>query len=124
MNPGEAYAERWIAAWNSMELDRALELWAEDMEFSSPLAAELTGSAVLRGKSAAAAYWREALSRAGELSFELRQALWDPAARTVTILYRRRRGGEVRIAAEIVRLNAEGLGVSGVALHGAPLGDG
>jgi hypothetical protein len=124
MTPGEEFARRWIDAWNSLELPRALALWDDDMEFSSPLAAEITGSAVLRGKPAVAAYWRTALERAGDLRFELRQALWDPAARTVTIVYRRRRANEVRIAAEIIRLNEQGLGVSGIALHGAPLTDG
>lgn len=31
MNEGQEFAARWIAAWNSMELDRALGLWAEDV---------------------------------------------------------------------------------------------
>lgn len=49
------------------------------------------------------------------------QALWDAQARTVTILYRRERGGGVRIATEIIRLNQQGLGIQGTALHGAAL---
>lgn len=121
MNEGQRYAARWIEAWNSMDLERALELWADDMEFCSPLAAEITGSPVLRGKSVVAAYWRRALTQATGLRFELRQALWDPEARTVTILYRRERGTDVRLAAEIIRLSPEGLGVHGIALHGAGL---
>jgi len=104
-----------------MKLDRALALWADDMEFCSPLAAEVTGSAVLRGKNVVAEYWRKALERAGHLHFELIDALWDPDARTVTIVYRRQRGTDVRIAAEIIRLNEQGLGVRGTALHGATL---
>ena len=119
MNEGQEYARRWIDAWNSMDLDRALELWADDMEFSSPLAAQITGSAVLRGKSAVADYWGRALAQAGRLHFELKEAFWDPEARTVIILYRRERGADVRSAAEIIRLNDEGLGVRGIALHGA-----
>ena len=55
------------------------------------------------------------------LYFELVQALWDAEARTVTIVYRRERGEDVRLAAEIIRLNSEGLGVHGTALHGAIL---
>jgi hypothetical protein len=121
MNDGRNYAERWIRAWNSMDLGRALALWADDMEFCSPLAAQVTGSAVLAGKSAAADYWGKALQQAGHLNFELVEALWDPEARTVTIVYRRERGTDFRIAAEVIRLNEHGLGVRGTAFHGAAL---
>ena len=121
MNEGQTYAARWIEAWNSMDLDRALELWADGMAFCSPLAAEITGSPVLRGKAAVADYWRRALAQAARLHFELEQVLWDPEARAVTILYRRERGEDVRFAAEIIHLNAAGLGVHGTALHGPPL---
>lgn len=121
MNEGEAYAARWIDAWNSMVLDQALALWADDMEFCSPLAAEITGSAILRGKAAVARYWETALAQAGRLHFELVEALWDPAVRAVTIIYRRERAGQVRLAAEIIHLDGEGRGVRGLALHGAML---
>jgi hypothetical protein len=119
MNEGEAYATRWIEAWNSMALERALGLWAEEMTFCSPLAAEIAGSAVLEGKAAVADYWARALAAAGRLHFELVEALWDPQARAVTIVYRRTRGGETRLAAEIIHLTEAGLGVRGLALHGA-----
>lgn len=121
MNQGHEYATRWIDAWNSMDLERALALWADDMTFSSPLAAELTGSPTLNGKASAAAYWGRALARGGVLRFELKEALWDAEARTVVIVYRRERGADVRIAAEIIRLNEAGLGDRGLALHGAAL---
>lgn len=121
MSEGASYAARWIAAWNGMNLAAALELWADDMEFWSPLAQELTGAPVLYGKVAVASYWDKALARSGGLRFELVEAHWDAAARAVTILYRRQRGDDFRLAAEIVRLNREGLGVHGVALHGPTL---
>ncbi len=123
MNEGQEYAARWIEAWNSMDLDRALELWSDQIEFCGPLAAEITRSPVLRGKAAVGEYWGRALAQAVRLRFELIQALWDVDARTVTIVYRRERGGDVRVAAEIVRLNEKGLGVHGIALHGASVRD-
>jgi ketosteroid isomerase-like protein len=123
MNEGQTYAARWIDAWNSMDLDRALELWSEEIEFCSPLAAEITGSPVLRGKAAVGEYWGRALAQAARLRFELIEALWDDGARTVTIVYRRARGADVRVAAEIIRLNEKGLGAHGIALHGASLSD-
>ena len=122
MNEGQEYAARWIEAWKSMRVERVLELWADDMEFCSPLAAQITGSAVLRGKLAVAEYWRSALAQASYIHFELTAAYWDPEERTVTIVYRRERGSDVRLAAEIIRLNDDGLGVHGSALHGAVLG--
>lgn len=121
MNEGEQYATRWIAAWNSLDLERALALWADDVEFSSPLAFDLTGQPVLRGKTALEAYWRRALAMAAHLKFELIASFWDPEARTVTILYWRERAGDVRLAAEIALLDGKGLGRKGYALHGAPL---
>ena len=119
MNEGEAYAERWVEAWNSHALDRALALWADDLEFESPLALEITGSPVIRSKAAAAEYWGSALEQVSNLKFELQHVYWDPAKRAVTIIYRRERGDNVRTAAEVVKLNKSGVGVHGVALHGA-----
>lgn len=121
MNQGHEYATRWIEAWNSMDLERALALWADDMTFCSPLAVEITGSPTLEGKAAVADYWGRALARGGKMHFELVEALWDPGARTVVIVYHRERGADVRIAAEVIRLNEVGLGDRGIALHGAAL---
>ena len=91
------------------------------MEFCSPLAAEITGSPVLYGKAAVGAYWVQALAQTVRLHFDLIRALWDIDARTVTIVYRRERDTDIRVAAEIIRLNDKGLGVHGIALHGASL---
>lgn len=122
MNEGQAYARHWVDAWNSGNLDQALALWADDLEFESPLAAELTGSPTIRGKAAVADYWGAALGQVSHLRFELQNVYWDPEQRVVTILYRRERGLDVRTATEIVRLDDAGLGVTGIALHGAQLG--
>lgn len=122
MNDGQTYAVRWIEAWNSGELDQALALWADALEFCSPLAEEITGSATLTGKAAAADYWGRALAGSSHLRFTLIEALWDAEARAVTILYRRERGADIRVAAEVIHLDAKGLGVRGIALHGAAVG--
>ncbi|EYD78112.1 hypothetical protein Rumeso_00295 [Rubellimicrobium mesophilum DSM 19309] len=39
----------------------------------------------------------------------------------MTIVYRRERGDDVRLAAEVIRLNSDGLGVHGIAFHGPAL---
>lgn len=124
MNEGQIYARRWIEAWNSGQLAQALALWSDDLTFESPLAAELTGSPVIRGKAAVADYWGAALAQATSLHFELLHAYWDSEQRVVTIVYRRQRGDDLRTAAEIVRLDHAGLGSHGLALHGAAIDPG
>ncbi|GHJ48189.1 hypothetical protein Cs7R123_55310 [Catellatospora sp. TT07R-123] len=68
-----AFAERWIALWNSRDLEGVLELFADDAVFSSPTAARLGHGAggVVRGKEALRAYWSDALSHNPELHFDL-----------------------------------------------------
>lgn len=121
MNEGQDYAARLIEAWNRKDFEAVLALWSDDMEFCSPLAEELTGSPVLNGKAAVAAYWREALAAEPRLHFELVEAYWDPGSRAVTILYRRQRGADLRLAAELVILDKDCRGARGIALHGAAL---
>ena len=71
MIDAESFAHEWIAGWNARDLDAILAHYADDVVFSSPKAAEITGSARVVGKSALAAYWRAALARSPALHFEL-----------------------------------------------------
>jgi hypothetical protein len=67
------FARHWVKAWNGRDLELLLAHYAEDVEITSPLIAEVTGDPrnSLRGKPAIAAYWREALTRFPDLRFEL-----------------------------------------------------
>lgn len=67
------FAEEWIDAWNRHDLDRVLSHYAEGVEFSSPLIADIAGVAggVLIGKPALRAYWSKGLERIPDLCFEL-----------------------------------------------------
>ncbi len=49
-----ALAHRWIAAWNSQNLERVFALYTDDFEMRSPLIAErgLSSTGTLRGKHA------------------------------------------------------------------------
>jgi hypothetical protein len=71
------FAEEWVAAWNSRDLDRILPHYADDFEMASPYIAIVTGepSGVLKGKAAVAAYWAKALARLPSLHFELHSSL-------------------------------------------------
>jgi len=88
----ECFANEWIAAWNSHDLDRILAHYEDEFEMSSPLipvlVRELSGK--LRGKAAVGAYWAEALRKAPHLRFELVTAL--AGVDSVTIYYKGHRG--------------------------------
>jgi len=69
-----AFAEEWIDAWNSHDMDRILAHYRDDFEMASPLIIErgLAPGGVLKGKPAVAAYWRQALADAQPpIRFEL-----------------------------------------------------
>ena len=69
----ERFADEWIAAWNSRDLNRILSHYSDDFTMSSPRIAALTheASGVLHGKIAVADYWRLALARSPGLRFTL-----------------------------------------------------
>jgi ketosteroid isomerase-like protein len=72
MNAQE-FAERWIALWNSHNLDDILSHYTEDIEITTPMIKMAAGidSGTLRGKEAVAAYWEKALQRIPNLHFTL-----------------------------------------------------
>lgn len=71
-DPG-AFAQSWLDAWNSHDIDGVLAHFADDAVFSSPVARQLLDGSdgVLRGKSAIQSYWEEGLRRIPDLRFEL-----------------------------------------------------
>jgi len=70
-HPLEAFASDWLAAWNAHDLDRILELYEPDFEFSSPVLAKRIPESRghLRGKESARAYWSAAFSPGVNLHF-------------------------------------------------------
>ncbi len=68
-----AFADEWVEAWNSHDLEKVLSHFAGDVVFTSPVAAQfLDGSdGVIRGKAALRAYWAEGLRRIPNLHFEV-----------------------------------------------------
>lgn len=67
------FAEEWIAAWNSHDLDRILTHYAEDVEIITPMIKMALGidNGTLKGKANVADYWSKALQRLPDLHFEL-----------------------------------------------------
>ncbi len=68
-----SFAEDWAKAWNCHDLETVLSHFADDVVFTSPVAAQvLDGSdGVIRGKAALRAYWTEGLRRIPGLQFEV-----------------------------------------------------
>ena len=105
------FADEWIAAWNSHDLDRILAHWAEDCVFTSPLAAQLLGTTgIVRGKAELRTYWQRGLAANPGLRFSLEQVL--VGADSLVISYRNHRQ---QTCAEFLRLDHTGHAVEGAA---------
>ena len=97
------FAQQWLAAWNAHDLDALLEHFAEDVVFTSPVAAQLLADSdgVVRGKAALRAYWTEGLRRIPDLRFEVVGVY--AGIDVLVINYRNQKGGLVN---EVLRFEA------------------
>ena len=99
----QRFAQDWVAAWNSHDLDRILAHYAEDFEMSSPVIVAVTGDASgrLKGKPAVRAYWAKALQLIPDLHFELRAVLLG--VDSITLYYQGHRG----LVAEVLHFGSD-----------------
>jgi len=114
----EKFAEEWIRAWNSHDLERIFAHYTDDFEMSSPLIVERMGepSGALRGKASIRPYWSRGLAATPPLRFELEEVLLGVSS--IVILYR---NAAKRRVAEALFFN-EKLQVTRAAAHyGAPV---
>ncbi|MFF1879394.1 nuclear transport factor 2 family protein [Leifsonia sp. NPDC058230] len=90
-----AFAQSWLDAWNSHDIDAVLAHFSDDATFSSPVARELLGESggVLHGKAAIRGYWEEGLRRIPDLRFELVDVY--AGVDVIVINFRNQRGGLV-----------------------------
>jgi ketosteroid isomerase-like protein len=89
------FAAEWVRAWNAHDVEAVLAHFADDVVFTSPVAARVvpeTGG-VVRGKEALRAYWNRALSQVPDLRFEV-EAVYAGVS-TLVIAYRNQAGGLV-----------------------------
>jgi hypothetical protein len=102
----QRFAEEWIEAWNSHDLERILSHYADDFRFSSPKIIELMQepSGTLKGKEAIRPYWAKALAKTPGLRFELQTVL---AGIDSLVLYYT--GANGRLAAEVFEFNERGV---------------
>lgn len=68
------FAEDWLGAWNSHDLDRIMAHYANDVEYHSPFVVRVTGdpNGRLTGKASVRWYVAKALAMYPDLRFRLR----------------------------------------------------
>ena len=90
----DAFADQWIEAWNSFDLNAILAHYAEDVVFHSPRIAVVTGEpiAYVSGKAALARYWTKAL-QGKDLRFHLERVYLG--SDSLSISYRNHRAQHV-----------------------------
>lgn len=98
------FAEHWIAAWNSHDLDRIMAHYADDFSMASPVIRVIAeeASGVLKGKTRVREYWQKALDRTPDLKFELLDVF--TGVNSLVICYRGHRGP----GAEVFHFDGDG----------------
>ena len=91
----ETFIQQWLDGWNAHDIEAVLAHFAEDVVFTSPVAARVLqdSGGVVRGKDALRAYWTLALQRVPDLQFELVGTYVGVS--TIVINYRNQVGGLV-----------------------------
>jgi ketosteroid isomerase-like protein len=111
----DEFSAHWLRAFNEHDLEGVLERFADDVVFTSPVAARVVpeSGGLIRGKDALRAYWESALLRAPDLHFDVVGVY--AGVDTVVINYRNHAGGLVN---EVLTFDDRGLVISG---HGTYL---
>ncbi|MBO9669709.1 MAG: nuclear transport factor 2 family protein [Sphingobium sp.] len=81
----DAIAQEWIETWNSHDVERILEHYADDIIFHSPVAELATGDGRVQGMAALRTYWSRGLAKRSGLNFTLIHAF--AGHRSVAIHY-------------------------------------
>ena len=108
MNSDDAwnFANQWVADWNAHDLDSIMTHYADAIELTSPVAAQLLGTrdGKVVGKANLRAYFQRGLEAYPQLHFSLEDVLWG--MNSVVLYYTNQKG--VRVA-EFMEVSAAGL---------------
>ena len=98
-------AEHWVAAWNANDLELILAHYEDGVELTSPVAAQLLGTAdgKVVGKANLRAYFQKGLAAYPELQFLLEDVFWGLSS--VVLCYKNQKGTHT---AEFMELSAAG----------------
>ena len=110
------FADQWIAAWNSHDLDTILSHYAPTVTLTSPVAASLLNdpSGTVSGKEALRSYFRRGLEAYPNMKFTLHDVLWGLS--TVVLYYTNHKGTKT---AEFMEFDANGKVIRVVANYSA-----
>jgi predicted ester cyclase len=99
------FAQDWVDAWNSHDLERILSHYDDEILLVSPVALKLlSGDGTVRGKAALRQYFLRGLEAFPDLRFDLIDALWG--TETIVVYYINNvRGSKT---AEVMLLNPAG----------------
>ncbi len=99
------FADHWIEAWNSHDLDAILSHYADDVKLTSPVAVKLLGdpSGRVTGKQALRAYFTKGLTAYPELKFRLIDVL--AGVSSVVLYYVNQKGTKT---GEFMELDGDG----------------
>ena len=92
-----SFAEEWVQAWNSRDVESLLSHYSENVEFRSNLVVRLGGeeSGTVRGKHHLREYFQKALAAfPGDLGIELRGVYQGVGSRVVLFEAQGRKGAE------------------------------
>lgn len=101
----KAFAAEWIAAFNSLDLERVLSHYADDVVLVSPVVVERLGraSGEVRGKNALRDYFATGVYPGSPLKFALRH--WYVGIASIVLEYERHDG---RRGAEFMEFDGDG----------------
>lgn len=99
-----AYVDHHVEVWNRHDIDEILALYAPDAELTSPLAKDVVGSALVRGREELREYFTVALKANPGLAFHVHDVLRGEDSIT---FYMSSIGG--RMVAEVLFINSDGL---------------
>ena len=81
-----AFAQEWVDAWNSHDLERILNHYDDEVLLTSPVALKLlNGDGTVRGKAALREYFLRGVQAYPDLHFDLIDALWG--TETIVVYY-------------------------------------
>lgn len=85
------FADDWVRAWNSHDLDAIMSHYAPQVVLTSPVAARLLNeSGVVAGESALRCYFARGLEAYPNLAFELVDVMWGLSS--VILYYKNQKG--------------------------------
>jgi steroid delta-isomerase len=112
------FAQEWLSAWNSRDIEAILSHVQEGCTYLSPVALEITGSELVRGKVALRSYLTCAMRRAEGVRFGFESSSWGRLTRNLAIFYVAEAEHFAIFCCERMVFDPEGLQVAGYGYHG------